>query len=720
MIPAARPLAALCLFAVSACTAAGETAVPEGDRARAKKLADTAKQELGEERPGEAARLLFRAVRWDPTRVDDYRQAIELFEPVDPRAAARHAGLLLGVDPDFGRDDPKLLSRLHDVALEPGDAESLLVAGRIARRAAEVAEEEGRVLQAAQLWVKAGAAFASCDATAEASEAFDRLQRRVSGSSDDRLLGVTERWDLVASIQLAAGEAGRAAGAIALAEQMDPDSVQLPELRARLALFVDEPLAAVEHATQAIELAEQADEEPPYGVYLAAMRAVNQSDRAADRLVVDADKRPGGVSLQVAAIDALEADGRLDLAWERSTRLIERLLERFDQPADRLDEARLQLVDAVSQRVALSIAAGRQKSFFGDAERWMDALAVPQRQSEALGGAYEDEAFRDAAQRWVAMPPDKESPQSAAVLACRAGIAVESGLPELAVELTLQAAPEGSGQDELAGFAGVCLQRIEDLRRHGHGSAALGLSEWAIEFLRDRGDGAGTEVGGMIAPLIVERAAAATETGGPDAVDEATRLLEQAEREAPDDGEVAHAIVQLHVANGRFDAAIKAGERLLEHWPHSSTDGGLSAEGRRDAAVWLAQTLLSRDGAGDAERAAELLEETLDHWPDSAAALVALARCDARLESHAARADRLARRAIEKRPEWAEPWAALAESEVRRGHLPQAEALYEQAIERLDAGDSLPAWRADAIRASYAATLQAEGRAEEAATIGAE
>ncbi|TWT99124.1 hypothetical protein Pla108_00570 [Botrimarina colliarenosi] len=720
--------------------------VPQADAEVAAELSRSAQQALTAGDEAEAAHRLLSALRWDPGRLADYRQAVALLADLDIDAAVRHAAVLLREDPDFGADDVALLSRLAAAADKQDTVESAAYGAQFFQRLAETAGKSRQVAPwlLAGYWRDAGELYASADEVEAASAAFEKMQKLVlatPASVDSRGM----RWEVVAGWHLKAEEPDRAAVAIEALARRGGETPELLTLRARLARQLGEALAAADHAWRAIEARDRGAEGDlsPYGIYLDAMRDVNQADHARQRLEERAKSRPDDWRLAIAVVDACRAADQSEQAWRFSGRVTQRLLERLPardallgvESDDDQGAGYEALADLTERRLDLALQLDRPGDWLAEAPAVADRLDGLFGVYDSILKAAQDPLFRRAASEWIAQSKSavESTVETDANLKLAAGldraaslIAVDVGLPGDAVffiRSTLQRALD-AGADPLE-IVEEFNYWLFDLKDRDADHAANELAQWGTENLLPRIDKGGA------APIAAARLRAelAWETSRQDfkdealqeaAYDRAERWFDEAVALAPDDGGVATGSLFQALYAGRFDKAVTEGERTLQKWTKPDPEAGIDDERFELASVWTAAALLARDGAGDSgagdhDRAVELLERVLDRSPEDPSALVTLGESDLTNPDHHARAARLARQVARLRPEWADPPALLGALADAEGRHAEAAEHFADAIRAIDAGAPLCPWQVEAIRAAHTAALQAAGRAEEAA-----
>lgn len=729
---------AVVLFAAAVIVApvslpAAEPQVSVADRETAAAWASQVDGELARKDPGEAARRLLRAVRWDPSRWEDYRSAIELLELVDPEAAVRHASAEAQSRSRFTREDAALLSRLAKAALGADEKETWQDAADLARAAAEQVAKQGpaHADQAAQLWASAGASYSSLGSFRAASDAFEPLQRAAVAEEDDQLKR-SYRWDIIAGCHLDASRPDRAAVAIELLRDGEGDSARALVLQSRLALALDEPLAAIDHANQAIDKLEEAADGSAADAYTAlidAMRMVNQADRAAARLAKESAKEPENLPLALAAIEAkLQAD-QLEACWDECGALIDWLATRIAPAESLLGEdssaapALLDaFADAAAMRLRLAVRTGRGREAVEASVAWAKRLGNLFPLWEEYESAVGDNAFRTDAGEWLdAHKADPEAP--AADNLVRASIAYLLDRPDdvaLSVLAMLDAALRNGAEVEAA--ANEVAHWADYLVSKGAYGDARTLLRGTIDRLvpsdpseRDIETQALGRLQARLAQAILSEQAVAGEMGG-SAVDEALRLISQARGNAPDDGYVAYQAVFASLYTGRAVEAVAVGEEVFSRWPAPDADSQFGSSRFHETSSLFAAALLLRGEEGDADRAGELLESALDWQPRSVTALSYLAWHDSRRPESRERALRLAQTAIARKPDDSHARGFLGVTQLRGGQSDKGMRSLRRALEKADRSMLSP-WERAILREELADALRANGRAEEAEVV---
>ena len=715
------------LFVAAARLCAGAPDVSEADSAVAAEWAAKVDDDLESRDPAEAARLRLRAVRRDPSRWDDYRSAIELLEAVDPEVAARHAFAELKGQARFDKNDAALLSRLAKAAAEAEDDATWQEAADLTRAAAELTAQSGpsQALQAAQLWTDAGSAYASRDDLPAASDAYDQMQRIVAETESDRLKEAY-RWDLIAGFHLDADRPTRATAAIDLLREREGETPRLLVLQSRLALTLDEPLTAIEHAEQAIRTLDGPDDEAAEGAYMAyveAMHTANQSDRAAERLAQDAEAAPDNFALALATIDARINAGQLEQAWRECGALIEKLASTASPTEDHLraDTAgellrQTQFADAVKRRLRLSMRLGQVGEVLDESVSWAERLGDLDLVWDELAAQCRQDGFRSDASEWLDdQEADPDAPKAENL--APATIAYLLDRPNDVAAYVLAMVKQSLEQNVKAEVvASECATWANYLLGEGHAAAARTLLEGAIgqfEGERDATAIAGLQV--RLARAIITEHEKAGQID-PTIADKALRLLTETREQSPDSGLVAYYAIFESMYVGRAAEAIAAGEEAFKRWPTPDAASQFSPRRYHEASELFAAALLLRDEAGDAERAAELLEASLDYWPRSAMAMTYLAWHDSRSPEGMHRAIRLAEDAARISPESPDSRGFLGVVQLRAG---QTEKGIESLREALATAEEsrLSLWERTHFRQELAEALRANGRAEEAEVV---
>lgn len=723
----ARLVAQASILAAAGLLHAEPLVVSEADRAVAVEWAAKVNDDLKSSDPREAVRLLLRAVRWDPSRWDDYRSAIELLESVDPEAAARHAAAELRGQARFARIDAALLSRLAKVAADSEDDATWRETADLTRAAAEQMAKFGaaQALQAAQLWTDAGSAYASLGDFEAASDAYDEMQQIVAATESDRLKGAY-RWDLIAGFHLDADQPTRAAPAIELLREREGETPRLLVLQSRLALQLGEPLAAIDHAEQAIDkLAGAHDEaaEGAYAAYVEAMHTVNQSDRAAERLAKDLAAEPDKVALALATIDARTNAGQYEQAWTDCGVLIKKLASRLpsvdghlgaDSSAEpgQLD----QLADAAARRLRLALRLGLVSQALDESMGWAERLGDLDLVWDELAALCHEDGFRSEASEWLdKQKADPDAP--AAENLASATIAYLINRPDEVTEYVLARLERAIDQNLNAqAVADGCAMWADYLLDNRHYGAAGALLVEAIN--RIEGERDATAIGGLrvqLARAMVSQQEEA-ERRDPAVLDEAVRLLGMARSESPDDGFVAHYAVFYSLYVGRTAEAIATSEEVFEQWTTPDAESQFGSQRFREVNELFAAALLLRDEPGDADRAADLLEASLDNWPRSAMAMTYLAWHDSRSPAGLGRALRLAEEATRISPDAADSRGFLGIVQMRAGQTEKGIESLRTAIAMAD-DQQISLWERALFRQELAEALRANGRAEEAEVV---
>ncbi|QDV75511.1 hypothetical protein [Botrimarina mediterranea] len=702
-------------------------AVSEADRAVAEGWASQVDDDLKSNDPAEAARLLLRVVRWDPSRWDDYRSAIDLLESVDPEAAARHAVAELRGRARFVGADAALLSRLAKAADESDDDATWQDAAELTRAAAELTAKLGpeQALQAAQLWADAGSAYASRGDLSAASGAYDLMQRVVAATEGEELKQAY-RWDLIAGFHLDAAQPTRAGSAIELMRDREGETPRVLVLQSRLALALDEPLVAIDHAERAIgKLSGAADEaaEGAYSVYVDAMHTINQSDRAADQLAKDATAAPDNVALALAVIDARVDAGQLEPAWNACGALIEELSAGLSPVEGHLsayssaDPVQLdRFADAATRRLRLATRMGRVREVLSDSVEWTERLGSLDLVWDELAALCREDGFGSEASQWLdEHRADPEAP--AAENLAPATIAYLIGRPEEVAVYILALLEQAWEQDVQAGaIADECASWADYLLNDRHDAAARALLEAAIDRLEGKPNA--TVTAGLrtrLARAIINQQVKAGQID--DAVaDEAQRILTAARGQSPDNGLIAYRVVFDLLYMGRTAEAIAVCEQVFKRWPAPDKESLFGSQRFHQASELFAAALLQRNEPGDADRAAELLEASLDAWPQSATAMTYLAWHDSRSPDRLGRALRLVGDAVRTRPGAGESRGYLGVVQLRAGRVEKGIESLRQAIAMSDE-QRLSLWERDFFRNELAEALRANGRAEEAEVV---
>jgi hypothetical protein len=708
-------------------------AATEADRRIAEEWASQVDDGLRQRDPGEASRLLLRAVRWDPTRWEDFRSALELLETVNTEAAARHAVAELRSQARFTRRDAPLLSRLANAALATDDEATWLEAAELAQAAAEQTTKLGpsQASSAAKLWAEAGDAYALLGKVNAASDAYEQLQKAALAAPNERFRR-SYRWGAIAGCHLDAQQTDRAAGAIALLREAEGESAQVLTLQTKLALALDEPLAAVDHADRAIDkVVRPADEtaETAYAALVAAMQAVNQSDRAADRLARKRKNDPGNIPLALATIDARANAGQFDLAWKESGKVIDQLTSQLPLAEGALgadataDPALLDaLADVADRRLLLASRVGRVRDVLKECVQWAGVLGNLNSLWESVSDVSEEDGFRSAAADWLDdQRADRKAP--AAQSQAQATIAYLINRPDDATDHLL-AMLEGAlrrGADADA-VADECLVWSDYFVANRDYRAAQQLLRRILDLLAppdaDEPSSESPALGRLWSRLAGAIVSAQIDVGDmdPAEADQSLQLIASAQRAAPDDGLVAWLGMRDSLSTGRAAAAIAIGEEVFERWPAPDSETDFGARRFHETSELFAAALLLRDDPGDARRAGELLEESLDRWPQSARALSLLAWHDSRSTDRLSRALRLAEDAVRVAPNSASARGFLGIVQLRSGRAEEGIPSLRQALEPAD-GAKLSLWERSLFRRELANALRVDGRAEEAEVV---
>jgi hypothetical protein len=727
----ARLVALASIFTACLATAGRLNAEPpvvsEADRVVAAEWADKVDDDLESNDPREAARLLLRAVRWDPSRWDDYRSASELLEAVDPEAAARHAVAELRGQARFARTDAAILSRLAKAAAESEDDATWRETADLTRAAAQQMAKFGKsqALQAAQLWTDAGSAYASRGDFGAASDAYDQMQRIVAATESDRLKEAY-RWDLIAGFHLDADQPTRAAPAIELLREREGETPRLLVLQSRIALQLDEPLAAIDHAEQVIAKLAGADDEAAEGAYAAyveAMHTVNQSDRAAERLAKDAEAAPDNIPLALATIDARTNAGQFEQAWSDCGALIKKLASHLppveghlgaDSSADpgQLD----QLADAATRRLRLATRLGHVSEALDESIGWAERLGDLDLVWDELATLCREDGFRSEASEWLdEQEADPETP--AAENLAPATIAYLIDRPDKVAEYVSALLEQAIDQNINAEtVADECATWADYLIDNRHYAAAADLLEEAIDRLDGKRDA--TAIGGLRVQLARTMVSQQEEAGriDPAIAEKALRLLATARSESPDDGYVAYYAVFYSLYIGRTAEAIATSEEVFEQWTAPDAESQFGSQRYHETSELFAAALLLRDEPGDADRAADLLEASLDDWPRSAMAMTYLAWRDSRSPEGLGRALRLAEDATRISPDAADSRGFLGVVQLRAGQTEKGIESLRTALAMAD-DQLLSLWERALFRQELAEALRANGRAEEAEVV---
>lgn len=693
-------------------------AVPASDQevATASRLAAEARRAATNGDFRTAAGQMLRAVRWAPSRVLDLRQAVKWLARFDPAAAVRQSRRLLVGDPTFGRDDDQLLRHLKGAAVELETAEGLSVAARLARRCAVLANQQER----ANAWREAGELHGAAGEFAQSSEAFARLQQLVVQRSD-RTVWRSVRWDLVAGIHLDAGEPGRAAVAIGLLAEERGETREVLVGRARIGLRLGEPLAALSHAKQAIELPD--DDDPawdasrPYGLLVESLRAINQSERAVRLLEGYRTDRPDETALSLALIRALQASGETARALEVSRSLIERLSRVVEQRDEQT--LREELVTAATVFVASAKRAERYNDIFDWLPKLAGRFGLIDGGLRVLGPNLDDPALRRRLAAWcdgVAKRLPRGEPASGTRRAAVAvGVLTERHASAAACLRSRLESAVGSNAE-----VAEVIDELEVWAAYAIGAGAYELVaselEGALAMIALADSGEGPIVSRQLGRLLIDQAECLVETQVRVAASKAPNdrvvdLLSQAERLMPDDASRAAKQSYLLRRVGRLDDAIAVGRRFLSEWPRPDQEAGVEEAAHRTVVVTFADALSARALPGDDRDAVRWFESALVRWPGNAVLLNAYAYHQACAGRAFAWVERMARRAVamDRNPDYLDTlgWVLF-----QRGRPAEAAELIGEAIALAESGRATSDLAA--LRAHHAAALRQLGRAEEA------
>lgn len=716
-------------------TTADEVAVAESDRLRATQLAEQAAEadQSGDSR--ESRGLLLRAVRWETTRHRDYQQAIDSLSLTDRPASLRHAQIALRRDSDFGEDAPTLLLRLVTTASED---EAWSTAAAVARRHRYVVFGQPSVSRRrkAEIELSVSRLEFLAGENERASDGFDRLHRlRYGLPISEPIAGLPVPWQFVASCHLAAKHPDRAEDAITLLSRRSGETAEVELLRARLALARGEPLAAIEHATRAVESPNEASTADGYGVLIAAFVGANQTAQASDWLQAATEREPDAVAPSLALVETLTLLGKDREAWIESQRLVTRLLDATD-PFDPLfgeiasnreaAERRIDLAIAAEQGVATSINSGEVDSCL----ETLPSLAARLNGIDPIATALDPVLLSDAVSGWLkTVSKSKNSSATKAAAGTRraaAALALRLG------EMKTYEALVRSRVEEALGDS-VDLSRVEHevviaataMAEHSTERGSQQFLEWAITQTSDAAESRGEDAGALLANLRLQLAEAIARHLPDDpakkrqAVDQAVDLLRGVRDEASRDSGIDHAELFVFLRCGLHERAIEAGERVWLAGPPAKR-GAIDATRHRDTGLLLEEALAKRSTPGDLARRVEVLEAILDAWPDHAVTLLRLAAAFTEQGQHLSRAERMARRVIQVEPEWPAALASLGGIRYRLGDEAEAVSLLQQAVAAIDAGAEIETGEESSIRDRYAELLAKLGRAEQAAVESSE
>lgn len=719
------------LLAFAPLALAAPPEAPPEERRRAERLATEAEaaEEAGRHR--EATRLLQRAVRWDPSRAEDRRRVVAWLEPIEPRAALRHADALLQADERYGFENPTQLTRLRTLARQIGDVETGPIAVRLSRRLIAWGEQQGRFKphQLAEEWNGAGSeAYRTLDLDS-ASEAFDRVQRLAleHPRAIDRS-GVS--WDVMAGVHLQAGRVDRALVSIGLLTDAQGETYDSRALQARAALALGESLAAIDHAERAAELAgpqipQGIHPRSPYPVLAEAYREINQSERTLGALQAIRAGRPRDTALAIALAEQLALRDQHEAAWRLLQAEVQRLLAAIDStPADertpevtrRTRGRRRRLGEAFAAWAPHSRSVEEAGVVLASAPAVLDRFDGTVDLTEPLARFVESEAAAPVVEAWLAEPADEASPPGRR----RAGLAVAYAARDNAAvdrffKLRVTRLRE-SGADA-ATIEAECFDTHYALLDRGEAGSARRLLRW-LHDTRSSADAAPSEEERLANARLSSELAFAISRSLPEEPDareaeiaEVIRLAEQVPRDAPDAFEPAldayYALWAVEV-----DLAIAAGERIVERWPTPYAGGEVEELWHRDLINSLARTRQARDAAGDLERAIELDELLLDQDPRDDRALNNLAYEFAIRGEGLARAERMARRAVGIDPEEPNYYDTHGWTLFKLGRYAEARAVLAEGLGLINA--STPRQVVEALHEHLAAVDRALGLAEEA------
>lgn len=723
--PLAWLAAALC---VAAPCRAAEVAVLPSEARRAERLAGEARALSGREAALPRARALLRAYRWDPSRREELVAAIGELERIDPQAALRHAGLLLGTGGEPPDTAVAVLRRVRGLVRPGAPLESWRHAARVsAGLAATASAREEPADRVADLWLEAGLAHLTAGEPRAASAALEKFQRLGGGS---RVAGEVP-WSRVVEAHLEADEPVRAAGPLGFLAAAAESDTAVAIARARVALLMGEPLTAIDHARDALAAAMsvRADEAELIAagrVLLDALAAANQASRGEEELAAlgPGSKSPRADGARAAAfgllrVEAIERAGDLRAAAEAAqAELLALLADTPPHDAARgvgsvPDDAPV-LAELAARRLALAVEQRAPLGGLGVLPLVAERLGSADPLTSALSEAARDEGFRAAAKEWArgyaAREPDAGVPAGARRAAFRVALCVGASADAARLVAARLESLAGAGADAVereAYFATI------DLLDAGAAGEAASLARAALASVeRAGGEGRSRKPSpARIRAALAEALALGDDRSGRP---EAGRLAREAAREAPADAGVLQSALRAAATLGDVPLVERlAAQRLALA---AGPDGPAADGDRREALRLLASTLRERNRPGDRARALETLEELLDGWPEDAAALADIAQLLLSDESAWGRAERSARRAVELAPESPRTLAALGGTLLARGAAAEeASTWLAAALARVSATDPLSPNEETLARRRLAAALRAQGRAEEAA-----
>lgn len=723
MILARRPLslwfAVGLLLSASAANAGDQP--PASDTALAETLSQraVAAEQQGDRR--EAARWRLRAERWDPSRVADLRLGVAHLESFDRPAALRQSARLLDADLTFGLRDPSLLIRLKGAAIERDTPESFSVAARMTRRLVRWTKARPGLNRSriADLWREVGELHAAADEATECSEAFDELQR-LAVSSEGEIDVASVRWDLIASLHLDAGEVDRAAVAIGLMADAHGDTREVLAGRARVALRMGEPLAAVTHAKGAIEAEPEWGSGPPYEELVAALHGINQDDRSAPMLSAYHADSSDDITLARLLIESLVACGKEEEAWSLSGELLDKCLpDGASESADRrdVDVADATLADAAALRLELAVGAGRYQTVLDLLPRLAAALDSPNDLNEIAKPLLEDKRLVGRLASWCERIASRSVGDPAPLGARRVVVALGTAVGrQSAARACLRLRLEekiaaGEGVDPVGQELDFWV--YEAVLSGNHAAAARQL-RWFLEAIRSAypADDESVQERLGLASLDLAECLIEIADGDREGRQEILGALADAGRLLPDaPGAMASRIYSFYCL-GAYDEAIAAGEQFLNKWPRPTPANHVEEYTHRAAVITLANALVARRGAGDVERAVECYEDLLDRWPDDPGVLNSLAYEWASPGAPLARAERMARRAVEIKGDQPDFVDTLGWIVFHRGRYAAAATILADAVALAESGNESS--DPSVLREHYAEALRRQGRAEEA------
>lgn len=703
--------------------------VPDDERQRAERLADEAQaaEEAGRHR--EATRLLQRAVRWDPTRIDDCRRVVAWLEPIEPLAALRYADRLLVTDAEYGLDNPTQLMRLRTLANELANVETGPIAVRLSRRLVEWGEQENRLkpAQLANEWNRAGReAYRTLDLHA-ASEAFDQVQRLALAhpTAIDRS---DPSWEVMAAVHLEAKRVDRASVSISLLVDQEGETFDSCVLQSQVALALGEPLTAIDHAERAVELAPAQiprvmPPRSPYPVLVEAYRQINEAERAVDALEELRVARPRDTKLAIALAEQLAQHDRRTDGWKRLRAEVERLL-RVSKPTEddsaspeasrRHRDRQRRLGEAFAAWIPLTHTAEEAAAVLALAPSVIDRIDGMIALAEPFESFLAAEEVREAASAWLEDSPDEDA-VSPGWRRARLALAFAAEDNELAAEWVKQRVERLRREEaSIEALDAEFFDAYYTLLDRNAAAPARDLMRWMRETSLASGATEPTRDARFASELAYAIALAAPAEGPQRAEElaEVIRLADEATRLAPDAFEATlDAYYALRKA-GEVDRALEAGERLLKRWPTPSAVEGVGPLWHRGLVNTLARSYEARQAEADVDRAIELDELLLDQDPNDDLPLNSLAYAFALRGEGLARAERMARRAIELQPTDPNYYDTHGWVLHRLGRHQESRRVLSAGLAR--ATEVTPKFVHDALHEHLAAVDRALGLAEEA------